>query len=126
MTPSASRHVGRIVTAKRAGSVMARRAIVSRTTVLLGRDRRNLAALCGSCPDRVAIGAIHTLSSRMLAMTEDGAENVSARRRAFVRRDLMTDVARPDLRLRCVTRVAVRMGLNTDRDTFTGSCGLVT
>ena len=59
-------------------------------------------------------------------MAEHGLEHVSAWRRAPVRCDLMASVARSDLGLRRMTRVAVRMSLDTDRYRFSRTCRLMT
>ena len=74
----------------------------------------------------MAIGAVHPLGGRMFAVAEHGPENIAARRGASVRRELVTNIARSDLGLRCMTRVAIRMGLYSDRNSFAGAGGLVT
>jgi hypothetical protein len=62
----------------------------------------------------------------MVAMAEHGFENISPGRRSTIRRELVTNIAGADLALRCVTRVAVRVCLNANRETLSRSGGFVT
>ena len=59
-------------------------------------------------------------------MTENRAEDISARRSPPVWCDLMTDVARADLALRSVTGIASCVGLDPDRKSLAGPGGFMT
>ena len=59
-------------------------------------------------------------------MTEHRFENISARWRSLIRRDLVTDVARTYLGFGCVALVTVCMSLNTDWDRFSCTGRLMT
>ena len=106
---------------------MTRGAIITgAAAVFLSRDRRDLAPLLPASADRMTIGAIETLSTRMIAMTEHGFEDDPARRCSAIRSEFVTDIARADLLLRRVTCVTRRMRLDTDRDRLARSAHLVT
>ena len=100
---------------------MTRRAVVSRAAVFLSRDRGHLASLLRTRADRVTIVTANALSGRVFAMTEDGFEDITARRCSSIRRELVTDVTRADLALGRVTGVTGRMCLNADRYRSTGT-----
>jgi hypothetical protein len=111
--------VGKVVhpvTAKRPRTVMTRCAIVSRPSMLLGNDVRDLSTLAGSRPNGVALIAADTLSSRVVIMPEDGPEQVTRLWRASVGGQLVTYAARSYLALGGVTAKAVRVGLIPDWD----------
>jgi len=74
----------------------------------------------------MAIGTIQSLCTAVLAMTENRAEDISARRSPPVRCDLMADVARADLTLRSVTGVASRVSFDADRKSLSRPCRFMT
>jgi hypothetical protein len=52
----------------------------SRSFMFLGFDCRDLTSLRSSGPNRMALGAIHSLCTAVFAMAEDGSEHIPAGR----------------------------------------------
>ena len=127
MAASASRHICRVVAAEGTRTVVTRRAIITGSAVVfLGRDRRDLAPLLPARANRMTIGAIEALSTRMIAMAKHSFEDNPARRCSAIRSEFVTDIARADLFLGRVTGVTRRMRLDTDRDRLARTAHLVT
>lgn len=97
---------------------MAGRTAVGSVVVLLSDDICHLPSLRAR-PYRMAIAAA---DAGVIAVSKDGAKDVSRLRSAAVRSKLVTDVARADLALRRVARKAVIVGLDPGGDRFAGPC----
>ena len=80
--------------------------------MLLGDYIRHLLPLT-SGPHRVAIAAANTV---VVAVGENGTENISRLRRSAIGSKLVTDIARADPALGRVAREAVIVGLDADGD----------
>lgn len=94
--------------------------------LVLDRNRQaHLLRLRRSVANSVAFITIDALGSGMIGVAEHRLENIPCRRRPAIRGKFVTHIARADLALRRMTRIAIRMRTEAGRDRLGGPGGRV-
>ena len=115
------------VSAERTRTVVARRAVIDRTAIVLrGCDVGHLSSLRSVFSNIVTLAATNALGRGMVVVAENRAEHIPARRRAVVRLELVTRRAGADLGfVGCMASVAVGVRPDADRNALAGAGRIV-